>query len=331
MTVLPDSIKEIIVNRLRGAMTPEEEKVLDEWRRQQPAHEAELARYDAVWDQSAEILRSPDFDVARAWQRVDQRLMRSVEEEDKQGRTVMIWKYLKGGIAAAAAAVAILAGWQLFHKTDKQVTWRVATADTANRYVRLPDSSLVLLRKGATITYSSAFGNRDRQVALIGDAFFDIAPNEKLPFRVQTERSLIKVLGTSFVVNTTTKSDRVVVMTGKIMFSDKAAPENQCVVSAKEDVSFTGKSFEKRDVTDSNCLSWQTGVLQFTNTPLQEVIRDLSSYYGTTVKLNDTLKMGAVKVTASFRGQPLNEVLEEITVITGLHYRKQEDNVINIY
>ncbi len=326
--VLPDNIKAIIVNRLRGNISPEEAETLDEWQRQQSVGDEELAEYDKIWAESGNAFSQPHFDIAKAWQCVDQRLKEAGVDENTGGRIVRIRRYWRGAAAAAAIIVVVAGSWLFFHQTGRQeVTWTKVTADATNKYFRLPDSTLVLLRKGATVTYSAAFGHSDRLVTLSGDAFFDVAPYEKIPFRIQTERAVIKVLGTSFVVNTTINTDRVVVVTGKIMFTDKARPENKCIVSAKEEVSFTGHTLEKKNISDSNYLAWQTGMLRFTNTPLIVVVKELSAYYGKTVNLNDTLKTGSVKVTASFREQPLHEVLEEITVITGLHYRHQEDSV----
>ncbi|RBL91972.1 FecR family protein [Chitinophaga flava] len=328
MMVIPDNIKAIIVNRLRGNISPEERKALEDWQCQQSVGDEELAEYDKVWEESGNLLSQPHFDIAKAWQCVDQQLKEARVDENAGGRVVRIRRYWRGAAAAAAIILVAAGSWLFFHQTGRQqVTLTKVTADATNKYFRLPDSSLVLLRKGATITYSAAFGHSDRLLTLSGDAFFDVAPYEKIPFRIQTERAVIKVLGTSFVVNNSVNTDRVVVVTGKIMFTDKIKPENKCIVSAKEEISITGHTLEKKNVSDSNYLAWQTGILRFTNTPLKVVVKELSSYYGKTIKLNDTLKTGSVTLTASFGKQPLKEVLEEIAVITGLQYRHQEDSV----
>lgn len=328
---LPDSIKAIIVNRIRGVISPEEEQVLEAWQREYAVEDEALDNYDKIWTESGNTFCQSPFDTAKGWQRLDQRLKGGRMMEDRVVHRVGVRRYWGMAAAAAAAMVIIIAGyWMFFRPTEpQQITWsKVVTADATNKYLRLPDSTLVLLRKGATITYSATFGESDRLITLTGDAFFDVAAQENIPFRIQTERAMVKVLGTSFVVNSTPGADRVVVVTGKVLLTDKAKPENKCIVSAKEQVSFTGDSFEKKNVSDSNYLAWQTGTLRFTNTPLKEVVKELSAYYGTAVNVKDTLKAGSVKVTASFREQPLNEVLDEITVITGLRYHKQPDSVV---
>lgn len=332
MIVLPDTIKEIVVNKLSGSITPEEEKMLEEWRLQSDAHDQELIRYNALWAASGAARLQSDFDTATAWLRMDQQLRSrgAVADTGMQmpRRMKVIRRYVKPAMVAAVAAVVILIGWFLLHKPDTKIPAEVVSAGKNNIYIRLPDSSLVLLRKGGTISYNAAFGRKNRQIVLTGDALFEISNNDRLPFNVQTERSLVKVLGTSFVISTIAQNDRVVVMTGKVLFSMKAAPENHCIVAAQEEVTCTGGNFEKRNVSDDNYLSWKTNVLTFNDTPLEKAVADISSYYRITVKLGDALKGKTIRVTSSFREQPLQEVLDEITAITGLHYRKIENTVV---
>ncbi|WP_143306444.1 FecR family protein [Chitinophaga vietnamensis] len=323
MTVIPDNIQYIIVNKLQGLATPAEETMLEAWRLESAAHDEELQHYYSLWAASGWALSHADFDTARAWQRVDSRLRRSASPR-------MV--YLKVAAAAAVALLLVFAGWQLFNRQREKVSEEVVVvAQNTNMYVRLPDSSLVLLRKGATIRYPATFGRRNRQLSLSGDAYFDIAQKADLPFQVQTDRSLVKVLGTSFVINTSAKNDHIVVITGKVMFSANADPEQHCTLAAQEEASYNGKSIEKKKVSDANYLSWQTDALSFTNAPLEEVVKDLSAYYKLTIKLNDTLNAAGVKVTASFRKQPLREVLDEITAITGLHYHNLKKDTLIIY
>lgn len=321
---LPDNIKTIVIDRLLGNTGPEDAKTLEEQQCQQEEQGKELSGYDKVWTESGQIFSTANFDVAKAWQCVDKRLNDRVKKEVVPGRIVNMKRYIK---VAVIALFVMAGGWMLFRPTADPATWEKVTAELGNEYVRLPDSSTVLLRKGATISYVSTFGRKNREIALTGDAFFNIAENENLPFAIQTERTHIKVLGTSFVVNNTGKADRIVVVTGKVLCADKARPENQCVLTAKETASFSGQTFEKGTVNDNNYLAWQTGIFRFSNAILAEVVKELSAYYGKTVLLSEPSKTGNIKVTASFREQPLQEVIGEITVITGLHFKQQEDSI----
>lgn len=62
----------------------------------------------------------------------------------------------------------------------------------------LPDGTQVWLNAGSRITYSQGFGVRERNVKLVGEGYFEVAHNEKLPFHVNSSALKLRVLGTKF-------------------------------------------------------------------------------------------------------------------------------------
>ena len=85
----------------------------------------------------------------------------------------------------------------------------------------LPDNSGILLDQGSSLTYAGDYNNVDRQVELVGRAFFDVEENPDVPFIIRTKNTQIKVLGTSFNVDSRPESDdvEVSVVSGKVLFS----------------------------------------------------------------------------------------------------------------
>src|SRR5690606_30044694 len=54
----------------------------------------------------------------------------------------------------------------------------------------------------SSIRYPTVFTGQERQVHLTGEAYFEVAPNTKMPFRVNVdEKATVEVLGTHFNVN----------------------------------------------------------------------------------------------------------------------------------
>ena len=66
--------------------------------------------------------------------------------------------------------------------------------------IELPDSSVVVLNSGSTLSYPDKFETASRTVLLTGEAFFEVKKNSKRPFYVKTKDVTIKVLGTKFNV-----------------------------------------------------------------------------------------------------------------------------------
>jgi ferric-dicitrate binding protein FerR (iron transport regulator) len=100
------------------------------------------------------------------------------------------------------------------------------TTNTTNlpMMVLLEDQSRVLLDPGASVSYLPGFSSDKREVYLEGAAFFDIARNARKPFIVYSNKTVIKVLGTSFKVkpDELTHELEVAVVTGKVqVFENK--------------------------------------------------------------------------------------------------------------
>ncbi len=318
---LSEHIQTIIEKHFQGRESAEERRLLEEWRGQHPDHENEFRELMLLWTESGHILNEPAFDTAGAWKRLDERL-----NGKKKLRVAFSFRTLAA--AAVMAGVLLLAGWLLFQRDHRNL--QMAVAKTGNVELSLPDGSKVTLRKGSSLQYPTVFKGEERKVVLNGDAFFDVKADDNQPFRIHTERSVIQVLGTSFLVHTGNNEDRVVVASGKVLFTDKKEPDQHCVLSARQEALLGNKGFEQQNVNDSNYLSWQTGVLQFERAGLDRVAKDLSDHFGVPVLLDTTLeaRAGELTVTASFREQPLEQVLGEIAALTGLQYRRQNDTVI---
>ena len=76
--------------------------------------------------------------------------------------------------------------------------------------LRLPDGSKIWLNAASTLTYPTSFKTlHERRVMLSGEAYFEVAKNQEVPFRVQTLKQLIEVLGTHFNIKSYKDEDMV--------------------------------------------------------------------------------------------------------------------------
>jgi transmembrane sensor len=309
MISVPEHIEIILEKQLKGSQDPAEMQVLDQWRKEKAEHELFYRQLTRLWQESGAVLQEPVYDANKAWEKLDATL--------RPKRTIRpIYRLL---MAACVLGVLCVAGWMLLGRNALK---SVQLADKSNRQLTLPDGSTVVLRKGASITYPESF--KERAVILNGEAFFDVQPDKNRPFRIQTARAVIEVLGTSFIINSNKQYDQLVVTSGKVAFIDK----ERHVVSARETATLDEKGFNITPVKDSNYLSWQTGILKFENTPIDQVAATLSDYYNLPIKLDNGLTTSQYTITAKFEQQPVEQVLEEIKLLVNLSYRKQHDTII---
>jgi ferric-dicitrate binding protein FerR (iron transport regulator) len=223
-------------------------------------------------------------------------------------------------LAACFIGVIFIAGWVLFGQKDMTT---LQASNTANRQLALPDGSSVILRKGAAISFPKAF--KEREVTLTGEAYFDVQHDKERPFRIHTTRAILEVLGTSFTINTTNEYDRLVVTTGRVSFTQTATKQRQIILPNQAAI-LDEKGIDVRPVKDLNYLSWRTGILTFDNTPIDQVAAELSDYYHLVIKTDSGLLIS--NITAKFEKQPIEQVLEEIKLLSNLSYRKQHDTIL---
>jgi ferric-dicitrate binding protein FerR (iron transport regulator) len=307
MIAIPEHIAIILEKQLKGLQSTNEMQVLEQWRTEKKEHELLYGQLTKLWAESGVILDEAAYDTNKAWEKLDRSL--------NHGKSNNIRPLTRFLLAACLTGVLILAGWMLFSNRDVELTAE------SNRQLTLPDGSAVILRKGASISYAKTF--RERKITLSGEAYFDVQQDKNRPFRIQTTRATLEVLGTSFTINSNKNYDRLVVASGKVAIINKA---ERHVIAASEAVVLDKKGFDITNVTDSNYLSWQTGILKFDNTPVDQVAVELSSYYNLYIKTDTGLTK--YTITAKFDHQSVEQVLEEIKLLANLDYRKEQDTII---
>ncbi|MCV6630583.1 MAG: FecR domain-containing protein, partial [Flavobacteriaceae bacterium] len=91
----------------------------------------------------------------------------------------------------------------------------------------LPDKSVVQLNAGSSLIFENNFNTTSREVTLSGEGYFQIAHDKNKPFKVQTNKTEIVVLGTRFNIQSY-KEDKQIVTTlisGSISFSSSSGKE----------------------------------------------------------------------------------------------------------
>jgi ferric-dicitrate binding protein FerR (iron transport regulator) len=175
----------------------------------------------------------------------------------------------------------------------------------------LPDGTTVTLNAGATLTYPEHFEGSFRKVTLDGQGWFEVAHNKARPFIIASGNARIRVVGTSFFVNTKTlKNTREVILsTGvvKVYFENKPDEMTILLPGQKAEMATECCSIVKSTNEDANFLAWKTRHIVFTNTPLNEVAAVLSGVYGTSIRLSDD-RLSNCRITTTFDKQSLESV-----------------------
>ncbi|MDD4515529.1 FecR domain-containing protein [Massilibacteroides sp.] len=257
----------------------------------------------------AKYYRKGAIDADKAWTKF--------AEREKVKQKYFLFRY-RHAVAAVILLCLTMTTW--YFMTNEKEEWLVLTTASGQvKNVFLPDSSMALMAENSTIKYDLiAFKKGSREVEMKGKIFFQVKRMESSPFSVSTVNTVVTVLGTSFQLDEKGDRTELYVNTGKVAFADKDGKEEliltagMSAVYKKDEASMIS---EPKDNT--NALSWKTKELHFNNTPLKDVIGDLSEYYH--VKIINRLENGNKHLTASFNNLPLDEVLLIINQTLDVH------------
>ncbi|HMI03482.1 MAG TPA: FecR domain-containing protein [Pedobacter sp.] len=236
--------------------------------------------------------------------------------------------------AATAAVLIIIAGilWLIpNHKTDRRVIFAESFTGIGERkIISLSDGSKITLNNASHIKFPQVFSDSLREVFLEGEAFFEIAHNERKPFVVRAGKLNIQVLGTSFNVRHY-KSDRlidVVVATGKVGVHAgntkktwMLTPGNQLAYDP-----LTGK-VEERMVAVADFTGWQKGELVFKNEKLEDIFKRLERWYDVKITIK-TLSLKNKRISLKQKNESLQTVLKMLGMAGGFKYQIKEKTVL---
>ena len=207
----------IITRYLKGKATPEEEAELLQAIHASKEWEAAFRKRTAEWNPLEETEADPETD--RKWNRIASIITPSESQSQTEEAPVIslvstssrrIWFSI-----AAVVLLLLVSGVTVYflNQGGKAGTgnaeWQTIIAAQEDRSILLPDGSSVYLRENSELSYPEVFASSVREVKIKGEAFFEVTPNSEQPFIVDASGLSVKVLGTSFSVQTSDQGNEI--------------------------------------------------------------------------------------------------------------------------
>lgn len=307
----------LLHKQFSGEITAGESAMLDAWLRQSPQNGQLADEYRRVWNEASET-RSHDFHLDMDAE--FRRLMAGIETAERRSpaKPVSISRLLLRVAAAVAVLVAATWGYRQFTMPVSEQIVAQVRENGAVRQIVLPDGSNVWLRQNSEIKYPKQFASDERRVHLSGEAYFEVAHRSDQPFRIGLARGgEVEVLGTAFDVRDFSGSDEtsVLVRSGKVRYAPSEKGKST-VLAAHDRAIFSRKNalLTRSKVPTLNELAWQTGRLEFDDTPLRHVMADLEKHYGAVIEIENR-NMLDCPYSNTLTNQTLDEVLESFALI----------------
>lgn len=149
--------------------------------------------------------------------------------------------------------------------------------------VKLPDGSLVFLNASSSITYPIRFVGNERNVKMTGEAYFEIAHNKKMPFKVSSLGQTVEVLGTHF--NVMAYADEKLIKTTLLEGSVKISDHGQAALLKPGEQAQVSQSNIKVDneVDLEDVVAWKNGYFKF-NESLESIMAKVARWYNVKVE-----------------------------------------------
>ncbi|MCG8310630.1 MAG: FecR domain-containing protein [Cytophagales bacterium] len=185
----------------------------------------------------------------------------------------------------------------------------------------LPDGTTVKLNSDSKIIVPESFTNEKREVALYGEAFFDVAKDASKPFLVRTKDIQVQVLGTSFNVKSYPNEQSVVaVATGKVAVSDginlqDLAPGEK-ISYRSDDSSMIKESFNWEEE-----YGWKDNILVIRGENFAQISDKLSKWYGVEFIIKDSTNNFNKKFSGRYLDSSLSNVLDGLSYLYDFKYQ----------
>lgn len=192
--------------------------------------------------------------------------------------------------------------------------------------VTLSDGSVVTLNSGSRLSFPTGFRGAERNVALEGEAFFEVAKNAKMPFIVTIEGNAIRVLGTKFNVSSYQEDNGITatLIEGSILFSDKN--NQQIKLKPNQQVNSHAGRLTVKDVDAADYMAWTKGEFLFNDVPIATVMQKLGRWYNVEVDVQSLPDKNLyLKIS---RSADITEILNMLSKATDLEFQLKNNRIL---
>lgn len=262
-----------------------------------------------------------------------------------------------GWLKIAVAAVIVFGFIFLYQNSYKEqgpakdLQTSFSTKAGERKKITLSDGSVVLLNAKSSLKLSPAFNTGNREVTLIGEAYFDVSHDKDKPFKVITEDFDINVLGTTFNVKVYPgeATSEATLIKGLIQMEGKGGKSSSITLKPSQKVIFhkniesqaedtpkitTGNQPEisinhYTKVKDSTIveMAWTENRLEILDQDFAEIKGVLERWYDVEISFSNP-EVSKYRFTATFNDENIEEVLNALQKAEHFNYEIKGRTII---
>jgi len=211
---------------------------------------------------------------------------------------------------------------------SSEVLYNTISTPRGGQYeLMLSDGSKVWLNAASSLRFPAAFVGKERKVELLGEAYFEVAKNAAMPFKVKVHGMEVEVLGTHFNINSYDNESmiRTTLLEGSVKInknnsSSLLKPGEQAQMNKAGEI----KIINNVDVEEA--IAWKEGKFQFDKADIHDIMRQLARWYDVDVEYKGTVSShfgGTIS-----RDVNLSQVLNMLHLTGEVNFQIQDKKVL---
>ena len=220
----------------------------------------------------------------------------------------------------------------VYHKSEEKTTEVVYNKLEVPRggecMIKLDDGTKVWVNAETKLKYPVTFVGDRREVVLEGEAFFDVAKNEK-PFIVKTSFGDVRVLGTAFGISAYASEPEsyTTLVRGKVSV-EREGIKPVVILPGEQVVTFKDGKMIKQEVDVEEFVGWKDGIYVFKEKSLGEIMKTLERWYNISVDFQEKSLVDLPFTGNLKRYDDINVFFDALTRTGDMKYRVEGNQVI---
>lgn len=323
------NLSEEIINRYLTGQCSEEELIeVNAWMKESEENARQLFRMEEIYHLGKFDQYTDEQRILRAEKQLYKKLD---EEKGKQSKILSMHRWMK--YAAVIAAMLVMGGgigyWFYQSGNNQQMMVAVASEGIVKEVV-LPDGSKVWLNNAATLKYPREFSEKERNVYLEGEAYFEVTKNRHKPFTVQSDAIRVRVLGTTFNL----KSDKrcriaeATLIEGEIEVKGNKE-EGQIILTPgqRAELNKNNGRLTVKQVDAKLDAVWHDNLIPFQKADIFTITKALERFYNVKIILSPDIQTGKTYSGVLKRKSNIESVLKSLQNSIPIDYKIVGNNI----
>ncbi|HEY0176147.1 MAG TPA: FecR domain-containing protein, partial [Pedobacter sp.] len=205
--------------------------------------------------------------------------------------------------------------------TDSAAYNTIETPKGGQYQVILPDGTSVWLNAASSLRYPAFFTGNERKVQLEGEAYFEVAKNPAMPFRIVSKGQVAEVLGTHFNINSYQDEPgiKTTLLEGSVRVLNSRSHTAVLLKPGQQSNTAIDGTTTLRNVNPEQYVAWKSGKFIFADANIESIMRQVSRWYNVEIEYKGDISKEKFGGRAS-RFTNVSELLEILELTDQVHF-----------